>query len=503
MKVCLIRPPIVVPVKNIMVLYTPPIGLAYVAGAVRAAGFDVTFIDALGEALNVRTAWKHDTILHGMLFQDIIAAIPKDVGLIGVHAGFTFDWPACRHLIGMIREAFPDVLIVAGGEHATAMAERSLRESSVDFIVRGEGEETAVELARAVERHESDFLAIAGLAYLDRETGLYTETASRARRRDIDDIVPPAWDISPIHKYLDGGYGYGVNRGRSMPVVASRGCPYQCTFCSNPNMWTTRWVIRSVDNLLDEIEFYRREYMATNFDFFDLTFVLKKQWIIDFCQKIVERGLAITWQLPAGTRSEAIDSEVASWLYKAGCRNVTYAPESGSIGVLTRIKKKIDPISLAKSIADCVSQGINVKVNMIFGFPGETMSEILESYRFIVRLAASGAHDLSIWGFSPYPGSAIFDDMVQQGSIVLDADYYDKLRTYSDASNTTSFCENFSSARLKRLRFLGRVIFYLVSWSLRPWRPLMTIRNVILDKPESRMDMGLSDLLRGRKAGTG
>lgn len=503
MKVCLIRPPIVVPVKNIMVLYTPPIGLAYVAGAVRAAGFDVTFLDTLGEGLNVCTEWDNDTILHGMRLADIVAAIPKDVGMIGVHAGFTFDWPVCRHLIGMIRESFPNVPIVAGGEHATAMAERSLRESALNLIVRGEGEDTAVELAEAIKRGETDFSAIAGLAYLHGETGELVETAPRARRRDIDDVVPPAWDISPIRNYLDGGYGYGVNRGRSMPVVASRGCPYQCTFCSNPNMWTTRWVIRSVDNLLAEIEFYMREYQATNFDFFDLTFVLKKQWIIEFCQKVIERGLAITWQLPAGTRSEAIDAEVAEWLYKAGCRNVTYAPESGSMGVLTRIKKKIDPLSLAKSISDCVGQGINVKVNMIFGFPGETMREILESYGFIVRLAVAGAHDLSIWGFSPYPGSAIFDDMVAQGTIVLDADYYDKLRTYSDASNTTSFCENMSSAQLKRLRFIGRVIFYLVSWSMRPWRPLLTIRNVILDKPESRMDMGLSDLLRGRKAGTG
>ena len=209
----------------------------------------------------------------------------------------------------------------------------------------------------------------------------------------------------PIENYLERGYGFGVNRGRSLPVMASRGCPYQCTFCSNPSMWTTRWIARDPDLLLDEIKEYQLRYNVENFDFYDLTAIVKKSWIFDFCRKIEERGIRFTWQLPSGTRSEAIDSEVAALLYKSGCRNMSYSPESGAASVLTRIKKKITTDSVIDSICAAFAQGMNVKCNIIIGFPGETFAEVLQSYRFIMRMALAGAFDISAWAFSPYPGS--------------------------------------------------------------------------------------------------
>src|SRR5437016_2011046 len=95
-------------------------------------------------------------------------------------------------------------------------------------------------------------------------------------------------------------------------------------------MWTTKWIARDPDALLDEIADLQRTYRADNFDFYDLTVIVKRQWILDFCRAIERRGMRFLWQLPSGTRSEAIDAEVASWLYRTGCRNLSYAPESGS-----------------------------------------------------------------------------------------------------------------------------------------------------------------------------
>ena len=92
-----------------------------------------------------------------------------------------------------------------------------------------------------------------------------------------------------------------------------------------------------------------------NFDFYDLTAIVKKDWIVKFCQKIAERGLSFTWQLPSGTRSEAIDDEVANYLFKSGCRNLSYSPESGSKKVLARIKKKIKTDSVITSIMRVLS----------------------------------------------------------------------------------------------------------------------------------------------------
>ena len=498
MKICLVRPPIIVPAANIVTIHSPPVGLAYVAGSLREAGLEVSLIDGLGESLDTRHDWVKDCYICGLTLEQVVDRIPDDADMIGVHAGFSFDWPMCKVLIKLIRKRFPDIPLIGGGEHVSAVPEESLLESALDIIVCGEGEETAVEIARAIESGNKNFEFITGIAFHSKE-GKFFKNDPRPRLKDVDNIASPAWDLTPIHQYLDRGFGYGVNRGRSMPIVASRGCPYQCTFCSSPNMWTTRWVIRDPDLLLDEMEKSMATYGATNFDFYDLTFVLNKRWLIDFCRKIVDRGLKVTWQLPAGTRSEAIDREVGYWMYHAGCRNMTYTPESGSPSVLKRIKKKVNPESMIRSISGTVKEGVNIKVNLIFGFPEDKIGEYFETYNFIIKMALAGAHDLSIWGFSPYPGTEIFDKLSLQNRVKLNDEFYDSLRTYSDQSKITSYGENFSDNSIKALRVFGLCLFYSTSFLCRPIRPFLIIRNLIKGTQESRMDMGIADAFRRMK----
>ena len=98
-----------------------------------------------------------------------------------------------------------------------------------------------------------------------------------------------------------------------------------------------------------------------------------------------------TWHWPSGTRSEAIDAEVADLLYKSGCRNLSYAPESGSLKVLTQIKKRIKLSVMLNSVPSSVKVGINVKCNMMIGFPEENYKNIWQSIKFMVKLAFAGA----------------------------------------------------------------------------------------------------------------
>ncbi|MDP6120268.1 MAG: cobalamin-dependent protein, partial [Rhodospirillales bacterium] len=502
MKICLIRPSIVVPRSNITSMFTPPLGLAYVAGTLRAAGFDVSFIDAVGESLDTRRPVDNDCFLYGLSSEQTIERIAEDVDVIGVHAGFSFEWPYCRSLIADIRRRFPETPLIGGGEHITAMPEASLTESALDLGVLGEGEETMLEVCRALAAGNLEPAAIEGIVFRD-GAGNIAANGRRVRRRDIDAIARPAWDLLPIEAYLERGFGFGVNRGRSMPILGSRGCPYQCTFCSSPQMWTTRWLARDPDLLLDELADYQRDYKAENFDFYDLTAIVKKSWIVDFCRKIEERGMSFTWQLPSGTRSEAIDGEVAELLYRSGCRNLSYSPESGSAAVLARIKKRIKPGNMIESMEACHAQGINVKCNIMLGFPGETFKEVFESYRFIVRMALAGTYDLSVWAFSPYPGSELFEQFLKDGRIKVDDAYYDSLRSYADASRTKSYSENISDSTLKALRFGGLCLFYGVQWLRRPLRPFRMIWNVWRGTHESRAEMGLANLLRRGQLTTG
>lgn len=495
MQVCLVRPPILVPKSHPIVQFTPPLGIAYLAGTLRAAGIDVQVVDGLGEALDERHPTINDCYLYGLHPDEVVARIPEGARIIGVSAAFSFEWPTCRDLIGRIRTKFPAAVLVGGGEHITALPELSLRESELDIAVLGEGEEILLNLVRTLVDGANDLSALTGILYKTR-SGEIRKTPPHGRIRNINEIPRPAWDAIPIEEYLNRGMGFGVHRGRSMPVLASRGCPFQCTFCSSPQMWTTRWIPRDPDKLLDEMESYQQRYKISNFDFYDLTAIVKKRWIVEFCHKIKQRGLMFTWQLPSGTRSEAIDGEVAQLLYLSGCRNLSYSPESGSLSVLTRIKKRIDPAGVLNSMRSSVEAGLNVKCNLIIGFPGETYKEIAETFRFVLKLAMAGVHDISIWVFSPYPGSELFDQLHSGGVIQINEQYYDDLRSYADTTRTKSFTDTVPSHVLKLLRRAGTALFYVAAWSRRPWRPFVMMRNVIRGTQESRSELALSTLFK-------
>ncbi|MBI2585820.1 MAG: B12-binding domain-containing radical SAM protein [Rhodospirillales bacterium] len=501
MKICLIKPSIVVPAHNQTTMFTPPLGLAYVAGTLKHEGVDVSVIDALGESLDTRHETRNDCYLYGLSPKETVERIPDGADVIGISVGFSFEWPFCRDLAGLVRRRFPKAVIMAGGEHVTAVPERSLGESAIDIGVLGEGEETTLAVARALVSAGFDPAAIQGIAFKGRD-GRAVVNERRARKRDIDDIPWPAWDLLPIENYLERGMGFGVNRGRSMPLMASRGCPYRCTFCSNPLMWTTRWIARDPDLLLDEMQHYQNVYGAENFDFYDLTAIIKKSWIVDFCRKIERRGMTFTWQLPSGTRSEAIDDEVAEWLHRSGCRNLSYSPESGSPTVLDRIKKRIKTDAVIASIASSNRRDMYVKCNIIFGFPGETLKEIFQSYWFIVRMAMAGAYDLAIWAFSPYPGSELFEQISKTGRLRLDDAYYDSLRSYSDTSRTVSYSEHIPDRMLKALRWIGTALFYGTSWLRRPTRPFKMVWNILHGRQESRSEMALANVIYCNKLKT-
>ena len=189
-----------------------------------------------------------------------------------------------------------------------------------------------------------------------------------------------------------------------MPILASRGCPYQCTFCSSPLMWTTRWSARKPEAVLAEMKDYMRRYRVTNFDFYDLTAIVKRSWIVDFCRLLIAEGLDITWQLPTGTRSEAIDEEVARLLHASGCRIISYAPESGSRAELARIKKKVDPDRMIASMRGARRAGLTIKTNFVFGFPGSTWRDVRHSFAFLARLAVIGVDDVNVVSVLALPG---------------------------------------------------------------------------------------------------
>ncbi len=414
--VTLLRPPAISTRFTYTIGVVLPLGPAYIAAALLEAGHRVAVIDALGEApLERGTTAQPNLIYHGLSIAEIVERIDPATDALGISVMFSQQWPHVEDIIRAIHARFPDLPIFIGGEHVAGAWEFVLDNCpAVTACAIGEGEETMVELVEYVAGRR-DLADVNGIAC--RIDGRPQRTPPRPRIRNLDEIPRPAWDLFPVDKYHDGGFTYGVNLGRAMPILATRGCPYSCTFCSSPAMWTTRYYVRDVADVVDEIASYVDRYAATNVDFYDLTAIIKRDWILAFCAEIERRGLDITYQLPTGTRSEVLDEEVLRALYRTGCRNICYAPESGSPKTLARIKKKVKPERMLGSIRAANRTGIVVKANLMIGFPDETRGELWETVRFGMKLAWLGVEDLPLFPFIPYPAMELYDSLRAQGRL--------------------------------------------------------------------------------------
>lgn len=470
----------------------PPLGLAYIAASVERAGHTAAIVDACGMALE-RLEPFGPVFLRGVSDDEAVAAIPAGTDVIGVGCMFSCQWPATRRLIHRIRERFPDRPIIMGGEHATALPEFSMTQAPVDGVALGEGEETMVQLLEWVAGRLAP-AAIPGIVYRDASGPV--ATGRRARIRDVDAIPAPAWHLVDIESYMRFNQPHGAAQGRFMPMLATRGCPFACTFCSSPGMWTQRWVPRHPKAVVDEIERYMKRYQATDFQFEDLTAIVKKDWIVAFCGEVLSRRLTITWQLPSGTRSEAIDAEVTSLMKAAGCHEFCFAPESGCPETLTIIKKKVSLERLYASARAAMDAGINVGCFFIIGFPSERLANILRTYRAIVRCARMGFSTVNVNAFSPQPHTELYDQLAAAGRITLDDRYFYSLFTFQDQGRwQTSYNERFADWQISLLVKLGVVLFFATSFACRPWR----LVQILADPFRTRSRTKLGKYLRGMR----
>ena len=493
-KVVLVRPPMLMPRWSVFSAMCPALGLAYIAAAIRDAGFDVRCVDAVGEDPFKQIILENSNFLSLGLSTPEIVEQAGTCDVIGVSLMFSHDWPLAKSIIQALRQANPRATIICGGEHVTAVPEFCLKDCpEIDICVLGEGEETIVDLLGSLSTSRP-LADIPGIAYRAAEGPM--RGLSRARMTELDQIAWPAWDLFPLENYLANGLGYGVNPGRTVPLQVSRGCPYQCTFCSSPQMWTTRWKAREPDEVIREMQYYIDHYGAQNFDWYDLTSIVKKDWIVEFCTKVIERDWNITWQMPAGTRSEALDTDALRLMYESGQKNISYAPESGSPTSLKLIKKKIDCDKMADSIGCALEVGMNVKLNMIMGFPHETKRHIFETLSFLKRMALLGVHDVNITCFSPYPGSELYDKLREAGEIAeMDSDYFLMLTGYTDLRFSYSYSPHFGNRQLTLYRLGGLLMFYALSYLSHPTRVFKLISNLIQGKQETRLDSALQGLV--------
>ena len=408
---------------------------------------------------------------------------------------FSHEWPYVRDSINQIKNKFPAAKIVVGGEHVTAIPEYCLRDcNSIDYISLGEGEETWSEI---IKKNDNNFDEIAGLAYLKNNNFIQSEP--RKRIKHIDEIPWPDWKTFPIEPYLDNAVSFGPGSGRNMPILASRGCPYECTFCSNPLMFGRRYFTREINDLIKQIKYYIEKYKITGLQFYDLTAIVKKKWVLEFCEALKKNNINLEWSLPSGTRSEALDLEVIKALASVNLKYLVYAPESGSAKTLVLIKKKIKISAVEQSIRYAVSQNIVARTNLIIGFPGETRLQLYRTLYQQIKFAFMGVEDVPTYYFNAYPGTELFDQLLKEKKITLNDDYFHSLATlshYNLAPTNVSYNEYMGKYELYIYRIIGMILAYSISYLIRPKRIFRTIKSIFRDGSATVVEQRFKDFLR-------
>ncbi|MCA9798875.1 MAG: B12-binding domain-containing radical SAM protein [Cyanobacteria bacterium HKST-UBA04] len=459
--VCLIRPPAAEKFRLSSTSVTLPLGLAYIAGALEGQGHQVSVIDAVGLAPTHHTRY-YTGYLVGLSFEAIVDRIDPACTCIGISVIFTHEWPMAVKLIEAIRRRFPATPIILGGEHVTALPEFCLATSQASVVVAGEGEETVIELVETLSRHTS-LEGILGIAY--RQGEAIHVNPRRPRQTNIDAVARPAWHHFDLHAYHRHRFVGGMVTDRlTIPILATRGCPYQCTYCSSPNMWTPKWVPRTPEAVVDEIETYVKQYGARNFPFQDLTAILDRDWILRFCKALQDRNLDITWLLPTGTRAEAIDETVAQALKDTGMVSMAYAPESGSETTRKLVKKRMHTQALFDSIQAALAQDLNVALFMVIGFPHDTPQHLDETMAFLEDVARIGAEDVAIAYYMAMPGTQLFGSLYDSGQIRMDRTYFNHLFANSDLIPVSSYAPHLSRWQL----FWAKCRFYLKFYCFSP-----------------------------------
>lgn len=394
--------------ENVMFV-SPPLGLGYLASAVRKKGFSVDIIDVGPERL---------------LIQDILDEIElHNVKVVGISA-FISNYSSGIKTAKKIKEMFPDVKIIMGGPQASFIPEEVLKTGCIDVVSIFEGEITFPELVEAFI-HNKSIEDILGISFI--KDGSIVKTPARPVIENIDEIDFPAWDLFKLKNYTTPGI-----------ILTGRGCPYKCIFCAASVISGASYRMRSIGNVVDEIEFLYKEYNISTFCFADDTFTADEKHCIDICREIRKRSLKIKWT--AETRANTVNDKVVSEMVKAGCTHAQIGAESGDNNILKTIGKNVTTQTIEKAAKILLGHGIIVICSFIIGNPNDTKVTINKTIDFAIKLKKLAPKNCTVMKFSlltPLPGTPVYINREKLG-IRLTTNKWDKF-TFHDPVIETKY----------------------------------------------------------------
>jgi radical SAM superfamily enzyme YgiQ (UPF0313 family) len=248
-----------------------------------------------------------------------------------------------------------------------------------------------------------------------------------------------------------------------------------------------------------EVRHYIDRYNITSIQLYDLTAIVKKDWIIQFCKRVLNEEIKLNWTFPSGTRSEALNKETLKLLKQIGCNYLVYAPESGSPNTLKLIKKRINLNRITDSVLEGKRQGLTIRTNLIIGFPGESWMDVFKTLMYGLKMSIMGVDEVPIFIFSPYPGTEIYQDLIDKGKIALNDNYFFSLTSLNGtylSTKVVSYNLKMNAGLLGICRFIFNLANYAIGYSLRPNRMLRTFRNLSSNEASTVFEHRLKNMLR-------
>jgi len=373
-------------------LLREPVGLYYLASVLNSNRISVNIID-----FNIELPTRSD-------FHKYIKNVaPKIVGV----TSYTFNFSAADKIIKEIKRFDSRIITVMGGVHASALPEDILKDNpDLDFIVVGEGEYTFLELCRKILDGE-DVEDIKGIAL--RIRGGVVVNPPREIIMDLDELPVPDRELLPFQKYPVA------------TVQTSRGCPYDCICCNINRFYGKKIRLRDPIKVIDECAILVKKYKREKIFFFGDDFTFKPDWVEEFCDEILRRGLKFIWGCE--TRVDNVSLQLLRKMRRAGCIEIQYGIEYGDETILRTLGKDISIESIINAVEWAKESGFLVGAFFIFNVPGEDRDTIEKTFQLINRIQPVS---IEINLLTPYPGTAIWEDPERFNMRIIETnfDYY-------------------------------------------------------------------------------
>jgi radical SAM superfamily enzyme YgiQ (UPF0313 family) len=433
-------------VANLM----PSLGLGYIAAVLERNGLDVQILDANAEGISpaklaqylLRRGWQ-----------------PKHIGITAT----SHTIATALAMAKAYKEAVPTCAMTLGGVHPTVLPEETLSWEAVDFVVRGEGEFSYLELVTGRKLDD-----IEGLSY--KRDGHQFYNPLRAPVAELDELPFPAFHLMPVHKYHPTLGTY--RQLPAMGVIGSRGCPFNCTYCASPAFWGRKARFRSAGNILEEIALLVKDFGIREIQLLDDTFTVAKNRFREFCELLSEADFRITWS--CNSRVDSVDDELLKLMKATGCHSISYGIESADEEMLERIKKRISIDQARTAIALTKKHGITCRASFMFGNPGETWKTMQKTVQFALETMP----DFVVFNIiRPYPGTEVYEWARQMGGLMREKWYMapesgaimtlpdlsrqDLVKAQSQAMRRFYVRPRYALSRLSRLRSLRDIRMYL------------------------------------------